>query len=155
MNKKQKASDFTKMLAGLNPTTENAQNKDNHEPPIKSRKFKEMGPEGSQKAINDYLSVQESLGNLWYSNVDMQGTFREGKYMASTSHKKNGFPDNVVIIRGVFYAVEVKSSTGRQSKDQKVVEKGVLDNGGNYLLVRTTGFLHNKLFGEAKDKLPF
>jgi hypothetical protein len=49
---------------------------------------------------------------------------------------KDGVPDIGLVIKGRFYAVECKSSTGRQSEGQKRFESGLVKADGQYLVVR-------------------
>lgn len=56
------------------------------------------------------------------------------KHAASASMKK-GIPDIICCICGHFVGIEVKRANGRQSDEQKVVERNILDAGGEYWLV--------------------
>ena len=132
--------------ANMSRREELTDNSQYHEKPIKHAKFKEMGDGGSQQAINNYLAMLQARYNIFYSNVDMSGTkTEEGQMRQASPHKKNGFPDNVLTIRGKSVYVEVKSSSGKQSDAQKQIEQEILRAGGVYILCRTATFLDNIL----------
>lgn len=48
-----------------------------------------------------------------------------------------GLPDIIVVAGGAFIALEVKSSIGKQSPDQKLIEAEIKKHGGKYYLVRS------------------
>lgn len=48
-----------------------------------------------------------------------------------------GAPDLVAIIDGMFIALEFKTYRGRQSEDQKMMERNIVDAGGLYFLPRS------------------
>lgn len=48
-----------------------------------------------------------------------------------------GLPDIIVVAGGQFIALEVKSSIGKQSPDQKLIEAEIKKHGGKYYLVRS------------------
>jgi len=48
-----------------------------------------------------------------------------------------GYPDIVLLYNGKFYGIEVKSSTGRQSNDQKRMQQWITEAGGIYILTRS------------------
>lgn len=52
-------------------------------------------------------------------------------------HAKCGVPDIIVIKKGQFIGLEVKSAIGKQSEDQKKFEIHTTDNGGFYYIVRS------------------
>jgi len=57
-----------------------------------------------------------------------------------------GAPDLVILCPNKRYiTVEVKTSTGTQSKEQIIFEKRVLQNGGDYILVRSLEDFINKI----------
>lgn len=50
---------------------------------------------------------------------------------------RKGVPDINVIAGGIYIGLEVKTSTGKQSKEQKEVEALIKEHGGRYHLVRS------------------
>lgn len=48
-----------------------------------------------------------------------------------------GLPDIVVIVGGLFYALEVKTPVGKQSPDQKEMERWIKSHSGKYFVVRS------------------
>ena len=94
-----------------------------------------------QSQIIDYLQILEHQGKLFFqrtNNIPVS-QIRNGKRVFRSMPKgaKKGFPDIVVLKGGVLIALEVKSATGRQSKDQKEMEKLVVSSGGKYFIVRS------------------
>ena len=59
-----------------------------------------------------------------------------GRYFKTGIH---GLQDITACHEGRFIAIEVKTQKGRQSKDQKALEKKVIESGGEYLLARSLG----------------
>ena len=48
-----------------------------------------------------------------------------------------GFPDIILLYRGNFIGIEVKTKTGTQSEEQKKMENLIVRNGGLYFVVRS------------------
>ena len=78
-----------------------------------------------EKAIeNQIKKCLTALGkNVWFF-----------KHAASASMKV-GIPDIICCIKGHFVGIEVKQANGRQSDEQKVCERNILEAGGEYWLV--------------------
>jgi len=53
------------------------------------------------------------------------------------AHSKNGDPDMVVCIRGLFVGIEAKSWDGHQEPIQKMRQKQIERAGGIYILARS------------------
>lgn len=85
-----------------------------------------------QKAILDYLSYK----NIFHYRQN-SGAFKteSGGYMRTAS--VSGLPDIVAIKDGIYIGLEVKTATGRQSKEQKDIESKITAAGGLYLVVRS------------------
>lgn len=49
----------------------------------------------------------------------------------------DGEPDMIACYRGLYIAIEGKTSTGQQMYDQKVVQKEIEDAGGIYIVARS------------------
>lgn len=47
-----------------------------------------------------------------------------------------GYPDITLLYKGKFYGIEVKQEKGKQSEDQKRMEKWITQCGGIYLIAR-------------------
>ena len=97
-----------------------------------------------QRAVLDYLA--------WYGKSHKIYAFRSGAgHVALESGRrfktgKPGCPDITVCaprkqsdgsMVGLFYGIEVKTATGRQSASQKKAEAEILAAGGRYELVRS------------------
>jgi hypothetical protein len=52
-------------------------------------------------------------------------------------YTRKGIPDITIILKGRFVGFEVKTSTGRQSPDQKQFQADLEANGGFYFIVRS------------------
>lgn len=48
-----------------------------------------------------------------------------------------GLPDIIVVRAGMIYMLEVKTKTGKQSPEQKEIERWVKEHGGKYFVVRS------------------
>ena len=48
-----------------------------------------------------------------------------------------GLPDIIVIRAGMIYMLEVKNAKGKQSPEQKEIERWVKEHGGKYFVVRS------------------
>ena len=85
-----------------------------------------------QKAILDYLAFKKIFHYRQNS-----GAFKteSGGYMRAAS--VSGLPDIVAIKDGIYIGLEVKTATGRQSKEQKDIESKITAAGGLYLVVRS------------------
>ena len=49
----------------------------------------------------------------------------------------SGAPDIVIVIKGLFIALEFKTYRGKQSQDQKNFQKALEDAGGLYFIIRS------------------
>lgn len=87
-----------------------------------------------QKAICDYLALQEKLGRLLFCRTGV-GAIKtaEGRFFKTG---RKGWPDVFVLRNGKFYGLEVKSEKGVQSTAQKEMEQKILKHGGSYHVVR-------------------
>lgn len=89
-----------------------------------------------QSQIIDYLNYRVDLFFQRTNNTPVYDE-KNTKYRRMAKGQKNGFPDIVVIRKGVFIGLEVKTLTGKQSKYQKDIEKEIKANGGQYHIVRS------------------
>jgi len=86
-----------------------------------------------QKAILDYLSVKRIFH--WRQNNGAIYDPKIGGYRSHTGMK--GVPDIICVIDGQFVGIEVKGPRGRQSADQKIFERRLIENGGKYILAKS------------------
>ena len=94
-----------------------------------------------QSQIIDYLQFMENVGILFFqrtNNIPVSQT-QNGKrvFRRMAKGQKKGFPDIVVLKNGVSIGLEVKTETGKQSKEQKAMENLMKKNGGKYYIVRS------------------
>ena len=91
-----------------------------------------------QSAICDYLEVRRRfffrLNNIPAFNRKDGGGFTMRRL---PKHTPRGLPDIIVVVGGIFYALEVKSAVGKQSPDQKIIQSDIEKHGGKYFLVRS------------------
>lgn len=92
-----------------------------------------------QNTICEYLEIRERQRMLLFWRQNTGGIFDVKKQIrrALPKHAKRGVPDIIVIKKGQFIGLEVKSATGRQSPDQKLFEIHTTNNGGFYYIVRS------------------
>ena len=85
-----------------------------------------------QKAILDYLAFKKIFHYRQNS-----GAFKteSGGYMRTAS--VSGLPDIVAIKDGLYIGLEVKTATGKQSKEQREIQNRITAAGGLYLVVRS------------------
>lgn len=95
-----------------------------------------------QSAIIRYLTILENQGKLFFNRMNNIGVpikDRQGKIVGQrkTFGSKRGIPDIWVILQGKTIGLEVKTATGRQSKEQKEIEERFKKNGAEYYIVRS------------------
>ena len=92
-----------------------------------------------QSAIIDYLKMLEQQGKLFFHRSNNNTVYDPiGKRFRSLAKgQKKGFPDILVLFHGKCIGIEVKTDTGRQSKEQKEIEKQFKENGAEYYVVRS------------------
>jgi len=96
-----------------------------------------------QKTIIEYLTYLENLGKLYFFRAG-SGAIKldNGRYFKTG---KPGLPDIIVLIKGMFIGLEVKTSNGKQSKIQKEAEENIKKNNGYYFIVRSIEDVENIL----------
>lgn len=107
-------------------------------PPFRVRPAPEASEDVIHVSILDYLDTVLPKGATpaWHTpnggkrNI---GTARKMKAFGTRA----GFPDLAFLWQGKFYALEVKTSTGKQRQTQKDWEKYITDAGGFYAIVRS------------------
>ena len=92
-----------------------------------------------QKGIVDYLQMLENMGKVYFfRNNSFAGTFKRAN--GSNGYVKNnkpGMPDIICLYQGKYVGIEVKSSKGKQTPEQKKAQEDIERLGGIYLLVRS------------------
>ena len=90
----------------------------------------------TQKAKTALTKILNSMSIAPHFKARISGAFYRaiGKYDC-TSEK--GLPDIIVIYKGYFVGLEVKSKTGRQRQTQLAAEKKILRAKGFYFIVRS------------------
>lgn len=85
-------------------------------------------------AVFEYLELK---GYHWWP-TNNAGTYnKKTGFRRTPKWFKKGVPDANLILNGTYYAIELKSSTGKQSKEQKTFQVKMEREGGVYLLVRS------------------
>lgn len=133
-NTKFGALNFTKFLSQGVKTNDKV--KDFEPPPQHGLMFDEGS---AQSSILDYLLLEMVLGHLFVQRINNTPIYdsKIGKYRSLSKGQSAGFPDIFVMKkrRAIFF--EVKSSTGRQSKDQIAMQKMLEDQDAEYYIVRS------------------
>lgn len=94
----------------------------------KSVKAKEVGYANRAEAVRqkEIIEYLKSRDDVFHFKIHQQS------YYTST----RGIADILVVYKGLFIALEVKSKTGRLSGHQKLFKKNILFNGGIFAVVR-------------------
>ena len=91
-----------------------------------------------QNTICEYLQAKRKfffrLNNIPAFNRSSEGVVTMRRLSKFTPR---GLPDIIVVEKGMFIALEVKSAIGRQSPEQKEVEADIKKHGGQYFVVRS------------------
>lgn len=100
-----------------------------------------------QSAIIDFLTVLEEQGKLFFQRTNNNTVYDPiGKRFRSLAKgQKKGFPDIVVIKQGKTIGLEVKTEIGRQSKEQKIMQKQFEKQDAEYYVVRCVEDVINAL----------
>ena len=101
--------------------------------------FNVMKEKDIQRQITDYLILQK----IFFYRNNTGGFSREDGHFYRFGVV--GSPDLVLVIKGKYIGVEVKTKIGRQSPAQLVFQKALEASGGIYLLVRSLDELIEKL----------
>lgn len=95
-----------------------------------------------QSQIIQYLQVLENQGKLWFTRLNNIPPVNKGPngkmtFRSLPPGSKRGIPDILILTKHRLIGVEVKTSTGKQSKEQEVVEDNFIKFGHEYFLVRS------------------
>ncbi len=91
-----------------------------------------------QSLIIDYLKIKENQGKLFFQRTNNNPIYDPvGKRFRSLAKgQKKGFPDILVLIQGKCIGLEIKTDKGRQSEEQKIIQKQFEQHGSKYYVVR-------------------
>jgi Arm DNA-binding domain len=88
-----------------------------------------------QAAICEYLSLKGYLFSRT-NNAPIYDKTR-GVHRAHPKYARRGWPDICLINKGRFYGIEVKTDSGKLSKEQMQLGYDIAKNGGYYLVARS------------------
>src|ERR1035437_10662331 len=94
-----------------------------------------------QLAVCEYLALKQAMKQLyfWRQNT-IPPTFMKNGQMQFRRMPKfsvNGVPDVIVLCRGTFIGLEIKSEKGRQSAHQFLFEKKCKEAGCEYYIIKS------------------
>lgn len=94
-----------------------------------------------ENSIMEFLRYQVGVFAFKVNTIGVYDA-RIGAYRKTSKYLMNGTPDIIACVNhsgiGVFVGMEVKSDTGRQSKDQKEFQELIQDrSNGYYFIVRS------------------
>lgn len=92
-----------------------------------------------QSQIIDYLQLLENQGKLFVQRVNNMGVYdpKVKAHRRFPKGAKKGFPDIICLKDGLLIGLEVKTNVGKQSKEQKEMEKLMKEHGAAYFVVRS------------------
>ena len=92
-----------------------------------------------QSSIIDYLQLLENQGKLFIQRVNNTPIYDPigRKFRSLAKGTKRGFPDILVFKDGKCIGLEVKTNVGKQSKEQREMEKLMKEHGAAYYVVRS------------------
>ena len=95
-----------------------------------------------QRTICEYLKLK----GYFFTRTNNTPVFdhKRGAYRALGKYVMRGFPDILVLYQGQCIAIEVKSETGRLSKEQKEFRARFIAAGGAYIVARNVSDLIDK-----------
>ncbi|MCK5603237.1 hypothetical protein KAR91_15245 [Candidatus Pacearchaeota archaeon] len=98
-----------------------------------------------ESAVKDAIYTYLEMKRYHWWPVNNVGIYDPTKkiYRKPKEGHKKGVPDVEMLHNGQYYAIELKSSVGKQTKDQIEFQKKTEANGGIYLLVRKVDDLIN------------
>ncbi|WP_373077246.1 VRR-NUC domain-containing protein [Fusobacterium varium] len=92
-----------------------------------------------QSQIISYLQTLEKQGKLFFQRINNIAIYDPvGKrWRALAKGTKKGFPDILVLKDSRCIGLEVKTSKGKQSKEQEEMENLMKEHGADYYVVRS------------------
>ena len=100
-----------------------------------------------QAQIIQYLLYLENQGKLFIQRTNNVGLYDQKNrgYRRTPIGQKKGFPDILVLHKGKFIGIEIKTKTGKQTEHQKKMQKMIEKNGGEYYVIRSLNELIEKV----------
>ena len=92
-----------------------------------------------QSEIIDFLSILEEQGKLFFQRTNNTTVYdpKWKQFRSLAKGQKKGFPDILILKKGRTIGIEIKTSTGTQSKEQKLIEQNFIEQGMEYYVVRS------------------
>lgn len=97
-----------------------------------------------QRTILEYLDVIGVFNTRVNSGMIATGF---GGKTRMVKGAKAGFPDILVLYKGRFIGLEVKTQKGKQNDNQIIMEREIKKNGGEYYVVRSIVDVDKALLG--------
>lgn len=99
-----------------------------------------------QKEILDWLTARHYL--VWRnSNIPT-------RHRRNLVHQPSGMPDIFFVFKGILFGIEVKTPTGKLSRQQRDWGDKLVINGGHYFVVTSLVQLIEALVANFGDTLP-
>ena len=94
--------------------------------------------EDLHRSVADYLDLALPSDAIWWHTPNQRGTRKawENKLLKALGVRA-GFPDIAILWRGHLYCIELKSSTGRASKEQQELMDRLRQSGASVTICRT------------------
>ena len=81
-----------------------------------------------------YLQIMETCQNCFFFRSASGGIKTENRFFRTG---RKGVQDITCLYKGKFIAIELKTITGKQSPEQKEIERLVKRHGGEYYIIRS------------------
>jgi len=87
-----------------------------------------------QRSVIQYLRLKK----YHFDRINSGATLikEPGKKPRYVKFSTPGMADIIACVNGMFYAIEIKSSVGKQNENQKRFQEKVESSGGKYLIIR-------------------
>ena len=92
-------------------------------------------------SICDYLTWKKHF--FWRNNVIPVYSVKNASYIRMPKYSRSGLPDIILIKDGFAVGLEVKTDKGKQSENQKQIEKEWKEAGAEYWVVRSIDEVKN------------
>ncbi len=92
-------------------------------------------------SICEYLEWKKHF--FWRNNVIPVYSIKNKAYIRMPKYSRTGLPDIIVIRDGFTIGLEVKKDKGKQSPNQKELEKEWKEAGGEYYVVKSIDDVRN------------
>lgn len=86
-------------------------------------------------SICDYLERKKHY--FWRNNTIPVYSIKNKAYIKMPKYSRTGLPDIILIKDGFIVGLEVKKEKGKQTPNQKIVEKEWKEAGGEYYVVKS------------------